>query len=103
MIEPPGQADVFEQCACEVTSAVGLTSHERWHEDVFEHRALRQQAVILKDESDLGIPEIGERSRRQGEWVATAQRDLTARWRLERAEHIQQRALAASGGPGNRG
>ena len=41
------------------------TADQRRDEHVLEHRTLRQQAVILKDEPDFGVAEAGQGCRRQ--------------------------------------
>jgi hypothetical protein len=77
MVETWRKADLLQQRS----RVLGIVSsiarrHERRHQHVLEHRALGQQAVILKHEPDLGVPEIGESSRRQREWILSAERDL---------------------------
>jgi len=69
---------------------------------VFEHRALRKQAVILKDESDLGVAKPGQLPRVELVRVAAAKRDRARCRRLERAKNVEQRALAAARWPHDR-
>ena len=65
-------------------------AHQRRHENVFEHGALRQQAMVLKDESNLRVAELGNRLRRQLKRILTVERDGALRRRFERAEHVEQ-------------
>jgi hypothetical protein len=57
---------------------------------------LRQQTVILKDESDLLVAECGHRRLAQLERVLLVERDRPRSRRLQRADYIEQRAFAAA-------
>ena len=72
---------------------------QRRHEDVLQHRALRQQVVLLEDEADLAVAKGGEVGLGQREGVAPEERDLTRGGRLERAQDVEERALPAPRGP----
>src|SRR5262249_10118581 len=54
-----------------------------------------QEAVILEDETDLPVAERGERVRWELERIAPVERHTPGGRRLERAEDVEQRALAA--------
>jgi hypothetical protein len=82
---------------------LGAAGDERRHQDVLDDRALRQQAVILKDEADLLVAEVRQLGGRQRERVAAVERHRAGRGGLERAQDVEQRALAASRGAGDRG
>ncbi len=93
------QPDLIDQTTCvRVAAGIGW-SYERRHEHVLEHAALRQQAVVLKHETDFLVAECREVFRRQAEWIHSAERHSPGRRRLERAEDIEKRALAASRRP----
>ena len=76
---------------------IAIPGDERRCQHVLEDGALRQQRVILKDEADLAVAERGELGLRKSEGVAAVERDAAGRRCVERAEDVQQRALAASG------
>ena len=67
-------------------------------EHVFQHRALRQQVVLLKHEADLPAAEVGERGLVELERILAGEADAAGGRRLERAEDRQQRALAGAAG-----
>jgi len=69
---------------------------ERWHQYVFQGRTLRKQVVVLKHESDSPIAERGELRLGEAEGVDAAQAHDTGRGTFERAQDVQQRALAAT-------
>src|ERR1039458_4001411 len=60
MIEAIAQAHLHEQAARAIDVAVAIPRNQRRHQHIFEHGALRQQAMILKDEADGLIAERGE-------------------------------------------
>ena len=61
VVEPLGEADAFEQLPGVFFVDVGgdAVGQER-DQHVFQHRALRQQVVLLKHEADLPAAELGE-------------------------------------------
>src|SRR5918994_976233 len=65
--------------------------------------ALRQQAVILEDETNFLVAERRKCAGREAEWIRPVERDGPGRRRLERTENIEQCALAAARGPHDRG
>ena len=67
---------------------------QRRDQDVLQHAALRQQVVILEHEPDVPVAERGQVRLRQGERVHAVERDRPAGRRVERAEDVEQRALA---------
>ena len=65
MIDAIGEADLLDQRLRargrrHSAFVAARPVHQRRHEHVLEHRALRQQAVILEDEPDLRVAEVGE-------------------------------------------
>ena len=52
--------------------------------------------MVLEDEPDLLIPKLGLFPFRKSERVCPIQSDLTGRWRFERSNDVEQRALATS-------
>ena len=65
-----------------------LLCDERRNEHVLEHRALRQQAVILKHEADRLVAEGGERCCGKLKGILAVERDRARGRRLEGAEHV---------------
>ena len=55
--------------------------------------------MILEDEADRGVAERRQLARREQERIAAVERDRAGARRLERAEQVEQRALAAPDGP----
>ena len=55
--------------------------------------------VVLKDEADVSIAKVGQVALGQGEGIASLQPHVAARRPVERAENVQQRALAGAGRP----
>ena len=103
MLDPIAQPDAVDQLPRPIAVAVAANADERRHEDVFEHRQLRQQAVILKDEPDRPVSERRDVRGAERERVDLVQRDRTGGRRLQRAQDVQQRALAAAGRSHDRG
>src|SRR5262249_6094382 len=97
MVDAIGEADLRDEPARarRVRPRLRFRRNERGNENVLEHRALRQEAVILEDETDLPVAERGERVRWELERIAPVERHTPGGRRLERAEDVEQRALAA--------
>ena len=60
MVEAIAQANLLEQIARAVDGWRVIVRYQRRHQDVLEHGTLRQQAVVLKDESDCLVTECGQ-------------------------------------------
>ena len=58
------QPDAFQQVACVLCHflRVAVRIHERGEQHILQHRALRQQMMILKDEADPPIAKGGQPS-----------------------------------------
>ena len=69
MVEPVGQTDPLEQVPGPGRRIGVGVPHQRRDEHVLEHGALRQQQVVLKDETDTPVPERRQLGRRQRERV----------------------------------
>src|SRR5262245_35539037 len=76
-----------------------LPAKKQWHLDVLEGRELGQQVVKLKDESDVLVPESDPRLVVHAVDRMLADAHASAVKRVETANHVQQRALANTGGP----
>ena len=96
MIDAGRQAHLLDEVARALRIPTIVFSNERRDEHVLQHRALRQEAVILKHEADRSIAKGREPVRRELERVPAVERDRPGRGRLERAQDVQQRALAAA-------
>ena len=68
-----------------------------WDQHIFEHRTLRQQAVILKDETHLLVSKFGDVFIGQSEGIDVIERDFAGCRRFEGAEDVKQSALAGAG------
>ncbi len=55
--------------------------------------------MILEDEADRLVAERRQLRRGQLEGIAAIERDRAGGWRLERAKHVEERALAAARRP----
>jgi hypothetical protein len=77
--------------------SVGARSGERRHENVLEHRALRQQVMELEDESDRFIAKLRETSLIEFAKILPSDAHLARVGAIECANNIQQRALPATG------
>ena len=58
--------------------------------------------VILEDEADVLVAEAGELRVGEGEWILVVQDDLAGGRAIERAEDLEERALAGAGGAEDR-
>ena len=105
MIDSIGEAHLRDEVAGSLGGLVstslrrelGCGSDQRRDQNIFENRTLRQQAVVLEDEPDRGIAERGQFVGPELKRVAPVERHGTGGRGLERAQEIQQRALAAAG------
>ena len=75
---------------------VGGRRDERRDQDVLEHGALRQQAVVLEDEPDRVLRNAASSRGREQNGFTPSSVTLPDDGRLEPAEDIEQRALAAA-------
>src|SRR5439155_9273333 len=94
------QGDLFEQLFRALDCAVsesGILVREGRHQDVLEHRALRQEMVRLKNKSDLAIAHRGELDVVKLTQVPAVQQHMACAGPIERADNIQQGALARAG------
>jgi hypothetical protein len=93
--EPVLQADALEQlagaCARRRDRAPGDQAREH---DVLERSEVGEQVMELEDEADLAVAKAGELGLGPREDVLTVEEELTARRLVERAEEMEERALA---------
>jgi hypothetical protein len=68
---------------------------ERRRQHVFEDGALRQQRVVLKHESDVTVAKRRKSGLIEHVRIVAVQRDRSRRRRVEGAQNVEQRALAA--------
>ena len=88
--------------ACCSVDVGGDAVGQKRHQHVFQHRALRQQMMLLKHEADLPAAERGQRGFVELERILARQPDAAGGRRLERADDRQQRALAGAAGAEDR-
>ena len=72
-------------------------SHPQPEGDVLEHRQVAKQGVMLEDEADLALADMGAGG------VLAVQNDPASIRGLQPGDHPQQRRLAAAGGAEQRG
>ncbi len=102
MVQPRSEPHLIKQSAGALgRRRIGL-AHQCRDENVLQHGALREQAMILKHEADLAIPERRERLGRELVRILTRDTDRAARGRLESANDVEQGALARSRRPHHR-
>jgi hypothetical protein len=58
MIDSIAQANFLDQVVREVHNLVVTFTDKRWHQDVFQDGALREQVMLLEDEANPPIAEI---------------------------------------------
>src|SRR5262245_1445613 len=95
MVESIAEADAAEQ-GSRAGLVVALRRDQGGNEDVLEGRALRKQAVVLEHEADFTVAEASDLGLGKAEWIAVEEGHASRRGRLEGAENVEQRALAAS-------
>src|SRR5436190_21072569 len=78
-----------------------VANHDRC-QHVFERRELRQQVIELKDHAEVLISEHIAVARNEMIDASASKMDFAGVWRVERAEEMQQRALAAPALPDHR-
>src|ERR1700680_3130523 len=98
MIEAGGPSDVGPPRSRAGLIAAIPGRNQRRGQHVLENRTLRQQAVVLKDESDLLVAERGELSFLQQKRIVAIELHFAGSRRLERSQDIEERALAAARG-----
>jgi hypothetical protein len=72
---------------------------QRGNQHVLQHRTLREKVVVLEDEADPPVPERGQLAVVQRERVRAVEPHCARGRSVERAEDVQQRALAGPGRP----
>src|SRR6185312_9343369 len=97
MIHAILESNLFQQCFGSSGSIRAVGGNERRGQHVLKDRTLRQQTVVLKDESDLTISECRELLLIQFEWILSVNGDRAACWWFQRSHQIQQSAFAATG------
>jgi hypothetical protein len=99
MIQPVREADLRQQLFGALDIIVRLVCDQRRRKHVFQHAALRQQAVVLKDEADLLIAKGGLLFFSQRKGVLPIERNRAGGWLIESAQDVKQRAFATARRP----
>ena len=97
MIEAFGKSHAAQEHLGSLQESRSIGGDKRWREDVLEDAQLRQQAVILEDESHLAIAELGEVLGCERERIPAFEFHGSRRWRFESADDIEERTLATAG------
>src|SRR6516162_6440611 len=94
MVQALSKSYSFEKFARAVRIPRMVLVHERGDEDVLQHRALRQQAVVLKQETDLSVTKLGQGLFTELPRVAAVHENAPrGRW-FQTSRDIEQRAFA---------
>src|SRR5580765_4247927 len=99
MIEPLRESDLIQQHTRGFGAVSVGSRNKRRSQNILQHRTLRQQAMILKDKANLLVPESRELFFFQFERTGAVERDAARGRSIERAEYVQQRALATARRP----
>ena len=76
VIRAIGEADLFDERSRPLDLILASRRDERRNQHIFEHRALRQQAVILKDKSNLTVAERRQAGGVELEGIASVERHV---------------------------
>ena len=96
MVETLSEANLFEQGTGAFFTIPARHRNQGKRQHILKHGTLWEQAVVLKNETDLSIPECGKLFFFLLKWILTVERDSPAAGRLKRAHDVQQCALAAA-------
>jgi hypothetical protein len=95
-----GEPDLVEEGAGGgLHLAAALALDEAGHHHVLEGVELGQEVVELEDEADRPVPERRQLGAGEPGQLVVAEADGAARWQVEGADAVEQRALAGAGGP----
>ncbi|GDY18699.1 hypothetical protein LBMAG56_00440 [Verrucomicrobiota bacterium] len=100
MVEAVGETDAGEERLGAFTggaAAAGVGVGEGGDEDVFQHGALRQEMVGLKDEADLLVADARELEVVEAGEVFAVEEELARGGAVECADDVEERAFAAAG------
>ena len=107
MLEPFAQTDLLQDLAGArliiFCSALRRRRNQRRCQYVLEHRTLRQQRVVLEDKTNVLIAKRSLGALSELVRVGAVEGDGSRCWRVEDAERVEQRALAAAGRTHDRG
>ena len=99
MVKSLAQTGVVEQPPGALFEIRGsVLRHQGRYQNILEHRALRQQVVVLKNKTYLFVPECGQTPVVKQKGVTAAQGNRSRTGGLERAQDVKQRAFSAAGG-----
>lgn len=84
-------------CGFDLSLLTSAATCQRRHEDVFQHGALWQEIVRLKNKADLAIADFGQLQVIQCREIFSIEQHFAARGAVQRADNLQQRTLARAG------
>ena len=103
VIEAVAQSDPIQQFLRPLDSlGKNGTGGDRRHEHILQDRALRQEVVVLKNKADGAVAKLGQLRLGKGGRVLVVQEHPPGSRRLQRAQNIQQGALARAAGTHDR-
>jgi len=104
MMQTFAETDAFKEALGSTRQSFGVRSAEcgvgtgeRRHEDVFDHRALRQEIMRLKDEADLLVADFGELLVVERREIFSPEDYLAVGGSIKCADDLQQCAFARTG------
>jgi hypothetical protein len=97
MVQSILKADPFEQVmrACS-KSRIGAPLRQAWEQGIFENIPLRKQMMVLKDESDMVVSELGLFCFSQGKRILAPNRQGPSRGPIQHTQDLQQRRFSRS-------
>ena len=102
VVHPLGEADAGEELLGTVhrlRAARGITRRECGDEDILQHGALREQMMGLEDEANLPVARGREGEFVEGVEALAVEEEFAGVGQVERADEVEQGALAAAARP----
>ena len=98
MMQAMGQAHAIDELnGTTVHIGLGCEARERRQQDIFQDTALRQQLVVLKDETDVLISKSRQPRRGKSPWILAEDFNEPRGRLIKRAGDVKQRAFSATG------
>lgn len=103
MFKAMAEPDALQERACMLVLCVrALAESERGQQHVFDYGVLRQEMMLLKHEAEGLIAKFCQRDFAKRARIRGVERDRAGGRLIQRAEQMQQRALARAGRPEQR-
>jgi hypothetical protein len=99
-METLAQPNPFQKAASALIGSIAqrvVRGRERWHQNVFQHGALWEQIMELKDEPNLLVANGSEGFFIESVEITSVQIDLPRGGAIECADDLEKRALSRTG------